>query len=490
MDKTSEIQAKSEVASQNLDIVENNINSSVRPKLSWKLLKTRRFIVTILGMFGFMNVYALRASLSVGIVAMTAKTTHVLENGTKIQIQEFTWTSEQQGIVLSSFFWGYVCTQIVGGILATRFGGNRVFGIGIGVSSVLMMLSPLAAKQGLYYLVAMRILIGLFEGVSYSSIQDVYANWAPRYERTAMISVVYMGTQLGIFTSFLLSGFFADHFGWESIFYIFGGFGVVWYALWTYFVKRNPASDPRITVEEKNYIESNLDTSGSHRIPWISMITSKAMIAFVIVVACDGLSGYVYITESPTYVNDVLKSDLGTTGVIAAVPYLIYLFFAVGVGVSSDYLRSRNILTTQQVRKTMIGTGFLAGAGLTILMANLNNFAGICTCLVFTICFSALVTISSICNPLDFAPDYCSVATGISNTFGSISGIVAPMLTGYIVKTGSKDEWKTVFYIAAASCIFGMVVFTAFGQGSIQSWAKTKPTQQRQLTSEDPVTQT
>ncbi|GAB0100078.1 MFS domain-containing protein [Sergentomyia squamirostris] len=441
-------------------------------------------------MFGFLNVYALRASLSVAIVAMTAKRNHILENGTMIQIQEFTWNSDQQGVVLSSFFWGYACTQIVGGVLATKYGGNIVFGIGIGASSMLMMLSPWAAKQGLYYLVAIRILIGLFEGVTYPSIQDVFANWAPRFEKTAICSTVYTGSHLGTFVSFLLSGIFADNIGWESIFYIFGGLGVVWYALWIYLVKKNPASDPRITLEEKNYIESNLDTTGSHKIPWISMITSKAMIALVIAFACDALSGYIYITEAPTYLNDVLKSDLGTTGVITSVPYLVYWFFAVGVGVSSDYLRSRNILTTQQVRKTMIGSGFLAGATLTILMANLNDFTGICTCLVLTISFSALVTMSSMCNPLDFAPDYCSVALGISNTFGSISGIVAPMLTGYIVRTGSKDEWKTVFYIAAASCILGMVVFTAFGQGSIQSWAKTQPTQQRQLTSEDPGTQT
>ncbi|GAB0100073.1 MFS domain-containing protein [Sergentomyia squamirostris] len=489
MDKNESTPDKFPTSTESLGISssDNNVNSSVRPKLSWNLLKTRRFIVTILGMFGFMNVYALRASLSVAIVAMTAKRSHILENGTVIQIQEFTWNSEQQGIVLSSFFWGYICTQILGGVLAAKYGGNIVFGIGIAASSVFMIVSPWAAKQGLFYLVAIRILIGLFEGVTYPGIQEVYANWAPRYERTAISSIVHTGSQLGTFVSFLLSGFFADSFGWESIFYIFGGFGVVWYALWIYFVKRNPASDPRISLEEKNYIETNLDTSGLHKIPWISIITSKAMIALLVTNMSDTMSNYIFLTQTPTYLNDVLKSDLGTTGIISAAPYLIYMLVAAGVGVSSDYLRSRNILTTQQVRKTMIASGFLICTVLILVMVNLDDPVGICACLILTISLNALTKVTFMCNPLDFAPDYSSVVMGISNTFGSISGIVAPLMAGYIVKTGSQGEWQIVFYIAVGFCILGTVVFTAFGQGTIQPWAKIKSPQ---MTSEPQVTQT
>lgn len=36
-------------------------------------------------------------------------------------------------------------------------------------------------------------------------------------------------------------------------------------------------------------------------------------------------------------------------------------------------------------------------------------------------------------NHLDIAPDYASVLLGISNTFGTIPGIVSPLLTSYIV---------------------------------------------------------
>lgn len=43
-------------------------------------------------------------------------------------------------------------------------------------------------------------------------------------------------------------------------------------------------------------------------------------------------------------------------------------------------------------------------------------------------------------NHLDIAPKFASVLMGISNTFGTIPGIVSPILTGYIVSTPVRLE--------------------------------------------------
>lgn len=76
--------------------------------------------------FGFFNVYALRVNLSVAIIAMTEVKNVTLENGTIVEQQEFEWSSTQQGIILSSFFYGYILTQFAGGLLANKLGGHRV----------------------------------------------------------------------------------------------------------------------------------------------------------------------------------------------------------------------------------------------------------------------------------------------------------------------------------------------------------------------------
>ena len=36
------------------------------------------------------------------------------------------WTKENDGMVLSGFFWGYLFSQIIGGWCAARFGGKKV----------------------------------------------------------------------------------------------------------------------------------------------------------------------------------------------------------------------------------------------------------------------------------------------------------------------------------------------------------------------------
>ncbi len=67
------------------------------------------------------------------------------------------------GWVLGAFFYGYLFTQIPGGLLATKFGGRWVFGIGIVMTALLTLLTPLAARTSVYLLIALRVLEGFFE---------------------------------------------------------------------------------------------------------------------------------------------------------------------------------------------------------------------------------------------------------------------------------------------------------------------------------------
>lgn len=49
-----------------------------------------------------------------------------------------------QGVVQSAFLWGYMATQLLGGSLADRYGGKRVFAAGIVWFSLASMLLPAA----------------------------------------------------------------------------------------------------------------------------------------------------------------------------------------------------------------------------------------------------------------------------------------------------------------------------------------------------------
>ena len=71
--------------------------------------------------------------------------------------------SFQPGWILSSFFFGYLVTQIPGGWLAERYGGRWIFGIGIVMTAVFTLFTPLAAYWHIGALIAVRVAEGFFE---------------------------------------------------------------------------------------------------------------------------------------------------------------------------------------------------------------------------------------------------------------------------------------------------------------------------------------
>ena len=74
---------------------------------------------------------------------------------------EFQWTEVEQGVILGSFFWGYILTQIPGGILTKRYGGKWPLGFGLLISAVFALLTPWAARTSKRLLIAARIIQGM-----------------------------------------------------------------------------------------------------------------------------------------------------------------------------------------------------------------------------------------------------------------------------------------------------------------------------------------
>ncbi len=55
-----------------------------------------------------------------------------------------------------------------------------------------------------------------------------------------------------------LLGLLANKLGWESVFYVFGVLGIVWFLFWWWLVYDTPQSHPTITRQEKEYILRSL----------------------------------------------------------------------------------------------------------------------------------------------------------------------------------------------------------------------------------------
>ena len=62
--------------------------------------------------------------------------------------RQFHWDERQQGLVLGGFSYGYCATQMLGGVLAQRYGGKWVYLVACGVSVVLALLVPTMTHAG------------------------------------------------------------------------------------------------------------------------------------------------------------------------------------------------------------------------------------------------------------------------------------------------------------------------------------------------------
>ena len=164
---------------------------------------------------------------------------------------QFDWDEQQQGLVLGGFSYGYFATQVLGGLLAQKYGGKWVYLVACGGSVILGLMVPLAANMDITYLVILRAIQGAFQGAQCPAFFTLTTKWLPESERARSFSLICTGAQFGTIVSLATSGLISYHIGWKYIFYIYGSIGVLWSVLWAFFVFESPANHPRISKVEK-----------------------------------------------------------------------------------------------------------------------------------------------------------------------------------------------------------------------------------------------
>jgi MFS transporter, ACS family, solute carrier family 17 (sodium-dependent inorganic phosphate cotransporter), other len=170
----------------------------------------RRVIFAFLAFWACLVCYAYRAVLSIAILSIS-----VVE------------TDTDSGILLSSFFWGYILPQVPGGWFAKTYGGKRVLLVGVTGSAICAAITPLF-YWSLPLLVVCRILTGIFEGVLYPTLHHLISLWSPPSERSLMATFIWSGGYAGTVLSMLTGPPIVTHLGWPFLFYSYGALGCMW----------------------------------------------------------------------------------------------------------------------------------------------------------------------------------------------------------------------------------------------------------------------
>jgi MFS transporter, ACS family, solute carrier family 17 (sodium-dependent inorganic phosphate cotransporter), member 5 len=479
-------------------------NGNVESTSTPPILGSTRMAISILGFLGFVNLYAQRVILSVAMVCMVnqTKTPDVLNytslpnapydvcsfNKSSVAVStspnpgEFNWTKSIQGSILASFFYGYMVTQVLGGWMSHRFGGTKVFGWSMLICAVATVFMPIGARIHYGVLMALRIIAGMMQGVVWPAMHCVWSRWAPPLERSTLIGFSFAGSQIGNVLALSISGILCEYGfdgGWPTIFYIFGGFGILWFGAWMFWVSDAPSSHRRISEEEKEYIENSLvgqiNKHESNYIPWKSFATSLPLWGIIVTHMCSNWGTYTFLTNIPTYMAEVLKFDIKSNGLLSSVPYLGFWMFINISATAADALRARKLINTTQTRKLFNTLGQVGPALFLIILANVGcdqTAAAVCLLAIGVALSGCVYGSGFVVNHADIAPTYAGLLFGITNTFATIPGFVAPVVIGKMTKNKLQSEWKAVFYLSAAIYVIGTVFYLIAGSGELQSWAK------------------
>lgn len=365
--------------------------------------------------------------------------------------EQLGWDEATKGVVLSSFFIGYLLLQVVAGSLANRFGGRIVLGVAVLWWSLFTALTPPAAFASFAMLIAARIALGLGEAAVFPGSINMIGRWVPAEQKSRAVALFSSGLSLGTVIALPLTAWIVRTWGWPMAFYAFGAIGIVWGAAWFGLVPEGRG----VTATD----------SAGHAVPWRRIFATPAVWAIITCHFAHNWALYLLLAWLPSYFKTTFSLTLANAGWLSAAPWLAsFLMANVGGHVADRMMRAGR--STTFVRKALLSVAFFGSATflLVLPLATTPTAAVVLMCCTTSALAFAIAGFGP--NAFDIAPRYADVVWGITNTAGTLPGIVGVAITGYLVqRTGS---YAAPFQVTAGICVLGAATYLAIGSGARQ----------------------
>jgi ACS family sodium-dependent inorganic phosphate cotransporter-like MFS transporter 5 len=384
---------------------------------------------------------------------------------------------------LGAFFYGYLISQVPGGLLAEHFGAKWIIAGFLGLSTVATLLTPIASHTSFVLLIILRILCGIGSGALFPAMHAMLGQWAPPMERSKLCGLVMAGTMMGNVITMPVAGVLCEYGfgeGWDSVFYVIGITSTITIVFWIFITSNTPATHPRISKAEREYIVNSLkgelveDSPTLCQMPWGKIMMSGPVWALILANFCVDWGLYTYLTNIPTFFNEVLYFDIKSNGLFSALPFLGLWASCNICPVIADKLRASNVMSTANVRKLFNTVGMVGAAVVLIGLSFLDctQTALAVALLVIAVAISGCVYSGYYVNHMDIAPQYAGTLMGIANGIAAASGFIAPYIASVVTKDQTRESWQIVFFIAAGVYTFGAIMYCVLGRGTLQPWAR------------------
>ncbi len=392
----------------------------------------RRWSLVCLLSLGIVIAYIDRTNLSVSLASADFKTL-------------FHLTDKDRGLLGSVFFWSYAVLQIPAGFIVDRFGVKKPMAIGL--FCWCLASAATAGATLLWQLMAMRLLLGVFESVITPGAMRWIRYHVEEQKRGLAIGAAMAGTKLGPAIGAPLAAVLLNHYGWRVMFLILGLGGLLWLIPWLLLDKDD---DRKLAAAEVVPEGPSFASLFATRIMWGTLVGTF----------CYNYFTYFSMTWLPAYFVERRHLSLTSMGVYTMVSFGGMATVSIVAGFAADWLirRGYDAVTT---RRWFVIAGFLVASTEVIgALSDSNEVAKIFAIVSLAGLGLATGNYWALTQTLMPGKSTGSIA-GAQNTASNVAGAVAPFLTGWLKEaTGSYDApmkaiW--VFLIIGVGCYLFVV---------------------------------
>ncbi len=363
-------------------------------------------------------------------------------------VSEFGISDVTFGFLLGAYNWTYAACQLPSGVLLDRFGVRRV---GI-VSTLIWSIASFAAAmaRGMTGFFAARFLLGVGEAPTFPANAKAIGYWFPPRERSFATSLFDSAAKLGSAIGVPLIGLLLLRIGWRLSFVATGVLSFLYFLLF-YAMYRDPDHVAQSATR------GNGATMG-RIIHWLGyLLRQKKVIGLAVGFGSYNYVFYLLVTWMPVYISRSLKVDLRHAFLYTGVPWLIAAAADLAIGGWLVDALIRRGWNADRVRRVVLIGGTVLGLGI-LGAGNAHTPAQAMFWISVSIGgLSAAAPVGWSVPGLIAPGESVGSVGGILNLSNQISGIVAPIVTGFLVN--GRQSFAAAFGVAAAYLCVGIAAY-------------------------------
>ena len=362
------------------------------------------------------------------------------------------------GYLSGAFNLTYALSQLPVGVLLDRFGVRRVGRLSTLVWSLASFAAAITPNLGGFF--AARFLLGLGEAPTFPANAKAIGLWFPSRERSFATSIFDAAAKLASAIGVPLLGVLLLKVGWRWSFAATGLISLLYFALFSK-VYRDPVDDPQLTATERNYIADEADAASL-----ADPAPKPASLAYLlrqpkVLGLAIGFGSYNYVfflllTFLPSYLSSALHIDLLHSFLYTGVPWIFATACDVCAALTADTLIARG-WDGSNVRKTILIVGTAFGLGIVGAAQAQTPTRALFWISVSIGGLSAASPIGWTIPSMIAPRGSVGSVGGIINFSNQLSGLAAPIITGYVVAATGSYAWA--FGISALYLLVGITSY-------------------------------